>query len=149
LCAEKLRAQKSSCTSLIVFIQTNFHRQDLEQYRKSVTLKLPFPTNSSIEISKFACEGLKIIFKEGISYKKAGVIIMDFKPEEQLQLSLFENSNPKHTILMKVMDQLNAAFGRQKVKLASQDLKRVWKMKQEMLSPHYTTNIKDVIKIQV
>jgi DNA polymerase V len=50
---------------------------------------------------------------------------------------------------MKVMDQLNAAFGRQKVKLASQDLKRVWKMKQEMLSPHYTTNIKDVIKIQV
>lgn len=149
LCAEKLRAQKSSCTSLIVFIQTNFHRQDLEQYRKSVTLKLPFPTNSSIEISKFACEGLKIIFKEGISYKKAGVIIMDFKPEEQLQLSLFENSNPKHTILMKVMDQLNAAFGRQKVKLASQDLKRVWKMKQEMLSPQYTTNINDVIKIKV
>ena len=74
---------------------------------------------------------------------------MDFKPEEQLQLSLFENSNPKHTILMKVMDQLNAAFGRQKVKLASQDLKRVWKMKQEMLSPRYTTNINDVIKIQV
>jgi DNA polymerase V len=47
------------------------------------------------------------------------------------------------------MDKLNATFGKQKVKLASQDLKRVWKMKQEMLSPHYTTNIKDVIKIQV
>jgi DNA polymerase V len=30
-----------------------------------------------------------------------------------------------------------------------QDQKRVWKMKQEKLSPRYTTSLKDVITIKV
>jgi DNA polymerase V len=48
---------------------------------------------------------------------------------------------------MKAMDKLNARYGQQKIKLASQDLKKVWKMKQEKLSPRYTTNLNDIITI--
>lgn len=148
-CAEKLRRQKSCCTAIQVFLRTNSHRTELEQYKASTVVKLPFPTNSSIEIAKFACEGFKRIFREGYHYKKAGVIIMDFKPENEVQLNLFENSNPKHRQLMKVMDLLNTTFGQQKIKLASQDQKRVWKMKQERLSPRYTTRLNDIITIIV
>ena len=50
---------------------------------------------------------------------------------------------------MKVIDKLNNRFGQQKVRLSIQDQKRVWKMKQEKLSPLYTTRIEDVITIQV
>jgi len=31
--------------------------------------------------------------------------------------------------------------------LGSQDLKRIWKMKQEKLSPRYTTNLNEIITI--
>ena len=148
-CAEKLRKQQSCCTSLLIFIRTNSHRSELEQYNASTVIKLPYPTNSSIEISRFASEGLERIFKQGYQYKKAGVIIMDFKPEDEIQLNLFENSNPKHRQLMKVIDNTNAAFGQQKIKLAAQDQKRVWKMKQERLSPRYTTRLSDIITIKV
>jgi DNA polymerase V len=148
-CAEKLRKQHSCCTSLMVFIHTNGFRKDLPQYSKNTVVKLPFPTNSSLDISNFALQALERIFMEGFVYKKAGVIIMDFVPENQVQVSLFENSNPKHSHLMQAIDQLNNRFGQQKIRLSIQDLKRVWKMKQEKLSPRYTTNINDIIKIHV
>ena len=146
-CAEKLRRQKSSCNSLLIFLHTNGFRNDLPQYSRNIVMKLPFPTNSSIEIAKFAVEGLSLIFKQGYQYKKAGVIVMDITPEETNQISMFENTNPKHKVLMDVMDRLNSAIGQKKVKLASQALDRTWKMKQERLSPRYTTRLSEIITI--
>ncbi|MBS1739954.1 MAG: Y-family DNA polymerase [Bacteroidetes bacterium] len=148
-CAEKLRKQKSCCQSLMVFIHTNGHRKDLPQYNQNIVVKLPFPTHSSIELARFASQALKLIFKQGYAYKKAGVIVQDFIPENVLQTTLFENRNERHIPLMKTIDQLNARYGQQKIRLASQDLKRVWKMKQEKLSPRYTTQLSDIITINV
>ena len=72
---------------------------------------------------------------------------MDFSEENKTQLKIFENSNPKHIPLMKTMDKINNTFGQQKIKLASQDLKKVWKMRQEKLSPRYTTKLDEVITV--
>ena len=146
-CSEKLRRQKSACNSLMVFLHTNGYRQDLPQYSRNIIVKLPFPTNSSIELAKFATEALAKIFKKGYSYKKAGVIVMEFSQEDNVQLNIFENSNLKHIPLMKSIDRINAMYGMQKVRLASQDIKKVWKMKQLRLSPRYTTNINEIIII--
>ena len=148
-CAEKLRKQKSCCNSMMVFIHTNGHRHDLPQYSRNIVVKLPFPTNSGIELAKFAKQALGKIFRKGFHYKKAGVIVMDFSPENQKQLKIFENSNAKHVPLMQAIDKINASFGQQKIKLASQDLKKVWKMKQEKLSPRYTTKLNEIITIYV
>jgi len=147
-CAEKLRRQNSYCNSLMVFVRTNAHRLELKQYNNSTIVKFPYATNSSIEIVKFAIEGLQRIFRQGYQYKKAGVVIMNFSAADEIQLNLFENSNPKHVDLMKTIDQINTCYGQQKIKLASQDQRRVWKMKQEKLSPRYTTRLSDVIVVK-
>lgn len=146
-CAEKLRRQNSCCNAIMVFIHTNGHRKELEQYSKNIVVKLPYPTNSNMELAKFATQALAKIFKPGYMYKKAGVIVMDFSPETQKQLTLFEPANAKHTPLMKAVDTLNDKYGQQKIKLGSQDLQRVWKMKREKLSPRYTTNLQDIITV--
>lgn len=146
-CAEKLRKQQACCNALMVFIHTNRHRPELPQYRRGIVINLPYPTNSNIEIAKFALLALDKIFKKGYEYKKAGVIVTDFTPEDQTQLTMFENSDERHAPLMQVVDKLNIAFGQQKIRLASQDQKRVWKMKQEKLSPAYTTKLSDIITI--
>lgn len=146
-CATKLRKQKSCCNALMVFIHTNGHRKDLPQYSRNIVLKLPYPTNSNIEVAKFATQGLEKIFRKGFAYKKAGVIVMDFTPENTEQIMLFENSNPKHKLLMNTIDKINDAIGTTKIKLGSQDIKKTWKMRQEKLTPHYTTKISEVIKI--
>jgi DNA polymerase V len=146
-CAEKLRQQKSCCNSLMVFVHTNGHRKDLPQYSRNIVIKLPFATNSSIELSRFALFALSKIFKDGYHYKKAGVIVQDFTPEDSPQIHLFENRDERHIPLMKAVDALNKSYGQQKIRLATQDQKRVWKMKQEKLSPRYTTKLSDIIKI--
>lgn len=149
LCAEKLRRQQSCCNSLMVFIHTSRFRTDLPQCNRSMVMPLPYPTNSGIELSNFAVKALKHIFVEGYHYKKAGVIVQDLTPEKHRQINMFENSNPKHKPLMQAIDRLNLTFGQQKVRLASQDCKRLWKMKQEKLSPRYTTKLSDIITIKV
>jgi DNA polymerase V len=148
-CAEKLRKQKSCCNSIMVFIHTNRHRKDLPQYSQNIVAKLPFPSNSSIELSNFAVQALQRIFKPGHHYKKAGVIVSDFTLENEVQQSLFENRNERHIPLMQAIDKINLQFGNQKIRLASQDAKRIWKMKQEKLSPRYTTNLNEIIVIHL
>lgn len=144
-CAEKLRRQHCCCQSVMVFLHTNGFREDQPQYSKNIVIKLPFATNSSIEIVKFAVMGLEQIFREGYGYKKAGVIVSDFSPEGNQQLTLFDSRNVKHIELMKAVDNINRSMGQQKVRLAAQEPGRVWKMKQERLSPRYTTNLNEII----
>ncbi|MEI6881908.1 MAG: Y-family DNA polymerase [Bacteroidota bacterium] len=145
--AEKLRGQKSLCQSIMVFIHTNGFRKDMPQYKRNIIVQLPFATNSSIEIAKYAVRALDLIFKPGYLYKKAGVILSDFCEEGEVQRNIFENSNPRHKDLMKTIDYLNKSMGQQKVRLAAQDQLRIWKMRQVKLSPRYTTKLSDVITI--
>lgn len=145
-CAEKLRSQGSNCSQLTVFVYTNGHRRDLPQYGGKITVDLPFPTNSGMELSKFAVAALKQIFKPGFYYKKAGVIVDRFTAEKSSQVGIFANRDQRQISLMKAVDRLNLTYGK-KVRLASQDPGRIWKMRQEKLSPSYTTNLDDVIRI--
>jgi len=146
-CAEKLRKQHSLCKTIQVFIQSNRFKEDDEQYSNGIVIKLPFPTNSSIELVEFTLKGLKQIYKDKIGYKRAGVILMDFVQDNEYQQSLFFNTNPKHIPLMETIDRLNEKFGN-KVRLASQDNK-THKMKQERLSKRYTTDINEIIKVKI
>ncbi|HON51621.1 MAG TPA: Y-family DNA polymerase [Bacteroidales bacterium] len=146
-CSEKLRKQQSCCSTLLVFIHTNGHRIDLPQYSKNCIIHLPYATNSAIEITKFAIIALQNIYKPGYAYKKAGVIVMDVLPEHTKQYNLFEESNPKHPAIMQAMDTINNTYGQHTLKLGIQNQKKMWKMKQEKLSPKYTTNIHDIITI--
>jgi DNA polymerase V len=148
-CAEKLRKQNSHCSMIMVFVTTNYFRKDLPQYSRNILINTDFPTNSTIELNHYAQIGLKAIFKEGYNYKKAGVIVMGLTPNNETQLSLFSTSNPKHQPLMSVIDKMNQSFGHNKIKFATQSLGRQWKMKQEKLSPSYTTRLNDIITIKL
>ena len=147
-CAEKLRKQGSSCHVIVVSISSDRHKAGVEQHSASVSVNLSSPTNSSLIISSCAVSAVKSIFKEGIKYKRAGVVVTGLVSEDSFQLNLFDTQNPKHQPLMQSIDFLNAKFKGNKIKLGSQDLKRTWKMRQERLSPKYTTNINDIIVVK-
>lgn len=147
-CAEKLRKQNSNANLISVFIQTN-PQKETPQYRRTVVLKLPFATNSSITLAKFAIKGLEQIYKEGFAYKRAGIIVSGIIDANQKQLNLFDDEDPRHQQLMKTIDGLNRKIGNHKIKLGSQDLKRTWKMRQDHLSKNYTTNFNQLIEIDL
>jgi DNA polymerase V len=147
-CAEKLRKQKSNCYMIIVILSSDRHKKNLEQHRASTQVRLSYPTDSTLTISNAAVNAVSSIFKEGIKYKRAGVIVTGLVPTDNYQLHLFEHENPKHKPLMYAIDKLNTKYGDYKLKLGNQDLERTWKMRQEHLSPRTTTNINEILKVK-
>ena len=147
-CAEKLRRQNSSCHMLIVFLRSNRFKTQSKQYRASTIVSIPFPTDSTLVISTNAVRAIESIFKKGIHYKKAGVVLTGIVPSHNRQLQMFDHEDPRHKPLMSTIDRLNNKYSMKKLRLANQDLKRTWKMRQAHLSPQYTTNLKDIIKVK-
>lgn len=149
LCAGKLRKQHSCARSLMVFIHTNNFREDLPQSFENRVVKLPVSTNSTMEIVNYALLALKGIYHKGYRYKKAGVILMDITPDNAVQQNIFDTvDREKHTKLMEVIDRLNNGYSQNSIMLAVQGGSRKWKLKQEMLSPSYTTKLSDVIRVK-
>ncbi len=145
--SKKLRIQNSECNMISVCIRSNPFKENNDKYHFSITEALPFSTNSSIEISKFAIKLLKKIYHQGKSYKKAGIILMGLTPESIHQVSFFEKDTNKHKKLMESIDDIDNKYGLYKVRLASQDQKRIWKMNRQNLSRNYTTNIEEVLTV--
>ncbi|MDC0910030.1 Y-family DNA polymerase [Flavobacteriaceae bacterium] len=144
---EKLRRQNSHCHMIIVILRSNYFREDLKQHYATKVISLPYPTNSSLVLSNYAIKAIKEVFKKGIAYKKAGIILTGLVPSNNYQLNIFDWENSNHQPLMKAIDKINYRFSN-KIKLANQDLKKTWKMKQDHLSPNYTTNLQDIIKVK-
>ncbi|MBC7747037.1 MAG: Y-family DNA polymerase [Methylotenera sp.] len=150
VCAEKLRKQNSCCHTIIVMLVVDKHTVQTSQYYFNMAVTLPYGSNSTLTISNAAIAMLKKLHKgnEHLKFKKAGVIVTELIDENKKQLQLFDEENPKHLLLMKVMDGLNKKIGDKKVKLATQNLSLTWNMNQKHLSPKYTTNFKDILEIK-
>jgi DNA polymerase V len=146
-CSFKLRRDKTCAAAVTVFINTNYFKPGLPQYGNSQTILLPEASSDSIVIIKAALKGLKMIFKEGFSYKKAGVIVSEIVPEHQVQKDLFAPA-PVDSPLMKILDKLNSRYGQEKVRVASQGFGRSWHLRQEKLSPCYTTRLSEIISVK-
>ena len=141
-CAEKLRRQHTCCKVITVFVQTNRFRKELGEYRNGFSLVLPNPSNSSIILAKAANTIFEAIYKEGFYYKKAGVIVSDFVPENERLISLFEKDmEAKHLPVMRAMDFLNRKYGKDKIRLGSQNGKPTYERKQ--LSVEYEEFLKN------
>jgi len=149
-CATKLRKQKSCCSKISVFITTNSFKPNVKQYTPSITLNFQTPTNDSAEIVSMANKALGIIYRNDCVYKKAGVIVGNTTPQEEVQMSLFDTiDREKRRNLMYSVDKINILMGKDKVRLASQGFKRRWKLRQEKLSPCYTTQFADILTIKI
>lgn len=120
----RLRAQKSLCTSVSLFVATNRHREDLPQYHNDQTIRLHTATDDTIEISSAVKVLLDRLFRSGYLYKQAGVILSGLQESDGIQLDMFadnyvEESNRRKK-LMQVFDRINAKHGSNKLHFSGQ-----------------------------
>lgn len=122
-CALKLRRQRSACGLLTVFVDSNRYRPDLPQYHNGATMSFAVPTSSPMEIASAAGRLLSELFREGIMYKRAGVMASCLCGYDGRQPDLFEfdpELDRKRQKVSDVIDRLNGVHGRRAVMLASQ-----------------------------
>ena len=134
-CAFKLRKQNTRAKKLILFIQTNRFRSDVKSHYGSLEVEFPIATNDSIEIVKATYMALDKLYDKSCSYKRAGVILSDIVPDQQVQLNLFSKYDvEKRTKLMKVYDDVNCKMGEGTLRLSIQGIENKWGEKQAPIS---------------
>lgn len=152
--AEKLRKQDSAAGTLTVFIHTNRFRKSpngerIKQYYNSRTVELPHPTSNTSELVGYAQAALKAVFAFGYEFQKVGVILSNLVAADFQQQDLFRGGPDRRMAqLSKVMDKLNYRYGRDKVRIAGTGYDPTWHHKRQYLSPCYTTQWKDILKVK-
>ncbi len=147
-CALKLRQQKSCAREVIFFLQTNPHRTEDKQYSMSIKLKLESATNNTPELIKYVTKGFAMIYKPGFNYLKCGVIVDNLVPESAVQFSIFKNGDEGKTKgIISAIDSINQNLGKETVRFAIQGFEKRYRLKAEMLSQRYSTNINELIKV--
>ncbi|TNR63179.1 DinB/UmuC family translesion DNA polymerase, partial [Escherichia coli] len=140
---EKLRRNKTYASTITVFIQSSRHERYTPYFYALRTVPLPTTQDSRV-LTCAAREALQLIWKPGVQYAKAGIMLDDLGDGRE-QLDLFSNHQPdkNSTALMHLMDTLNQRQ-RGTLFLAGEGIQRRYKMKQQWLSPCYTTQWKDL-----
>jgi len=147
--AEKLREQNSRCRHISVSVATGRHG-DEPRYSNSASCFCDYPTSDTRDIIESALRALGTIWREGFRYAKAGVMLGDFYQSGMTQFDMFSEQQPRANAdaLMAALDGINRS-GKGKVWFAGQgERDSSWQMKREMLSPRYTTRIKDIPRVK-
>lgn len=146
--AEKLRRERQRARILTVFIRTSPYDK-APYYANAATGSFHDPTSDSREIILLATRLFGHIYKAGYCYARAGVMLGDFCPAGQMQRALLQQ--PFHPArsdrLMKTIDQINGS-GNGTIWFGGQQPKKGWFMKQEFLSPTYTTRWESLPRVQ-
>lgn len=122
-CAEKLRHDGTAAYCINTFLYTNRFREDKPQDFPDATIRLDMPASSTQEVVSAALKALKLIWKPGFEYKKAGVVVFDIVNRDERQLTLFETDSAKkekQDVLSQVMDNVNVSSGHNVLRVATQ-----------------------------
>jgi DNA polymerase V len=145
--AEKLRRQRSAAGAVMVFIMTNRFR-DEPQYANSAVRELPVASESTDEIIQYALAGLSRLYRPGYRYNKAGVILTDLVPADQVQLDLFDTRDRDGSRrLMRALDTVNARMGARTLRFAISGVSRPWRAQFKRRTPRYTTRWEELPEV--
>src|SRR5574337_288943 len=147
--AEKLRAQGSVASAITVFIRTNPFKPQEPQYQPSVTVPLPVATADTRKLTATALRVLERIYRPGLVYHKAGVVLSHLRPSFASQETLFAvPGHPAHQseCVMGVLDAINRKWGRGTLRVSVEGAGdgSGWRMRRGNLSPTYTTRWSEV-----
>lgn len=149
--AMRLRQQASLAGRVTVFAQTSLFDATRPAYANDFTLDVRHPTAFTPTLLEYAQRGIRAIYRDGLPFKKAGVVLSQIRPVPAVQLDLFQElsvaRSTQEARFMAVLDALNEIFGRDTLFFAAQGTRQPWRMRQERLSPRYTTRWREVLTI--
>lgn len=147
---EKLRARSLQASGVWVWLNTNPFKPGANQYHPSSAIPLIGPSSDTREVLAVAQALVRSMYRKGYAYKKTGVGLLDLTHCDTRQADLFAGVDPRSEKLMAVLDQANRRFGRGTMGFASAHRRAPaqWRMRQEHLSPSYTTKWSDLLRVR-
>ena len=145
--AEKLRRQQQRAGSLTVFVRSNpFDGSSF--YANAATVTLPLASQDTAVLLAAALPLAERLFRPHKPLHKAGVVLQQLQPEQELQHHLLVPQTPeqqqRRQVLLALVDQLNRRYGSGTVQWAACGLARPWAMRRGHLSRAATTRLSDL-----
>jgi DNA polymerase V len=146
--AEKLRRDGLLCSVVNVFAATNRFGPDGDYYRGTASSAPPAPSNHTATITRAAMAAFEQVYKPGLQFKGAGVMMLGLARAGEAQANLFAPPDPavdaRAQALMTAFDAINTRIGRGAVRygavgVAERGKRGVYTV-QNRRSPSYTTN---------
>lgn len=145
--ADKLRQQKHLALMLHVLMHTSPFEPDYHSV--SAVAKLPYPTDDTRIITALAKRTAKQLYTSGKGFLKAGVGLLDLQSKVNQQFDLLSpGQNERADNCMKILDLVNQRYGRGTLFFGAQGIERSWYMRQQYLSPQYTTRWDEIPKVR-
>ena len=145
--AEKLRRQRQRAGTVTVFVRSSPF-DGSRFYGKSATATLPLPSNDTAVLLAAALPLADQLFRPHKPLQKAGVLLQDLQPDDQLQHHLLtplpEWEQRRRQALMATVDGLNRRYGRGTIQWAACGLQPAWRMRRSRLSGAATTRLEEV-----
>jgi DNA polymerase V len=145
--AYKSRQQDTLAEYVSVFISSSPFQKKPYFYQNIITLKLPYPTSDTNLILSIALEGAQSIYKANIKYVKCGIILSGLADKNRSQDYLWPIETVERSRLTQAIDTINFKFDKQGIRLATQPINPIWKMKQSMKSQSFTTSWKELLVV--
>ncbi len=156
---KRMRAERSACRAVAVFLSTNPASETGEYYGNSATAELGEPTSFLPDIQGTALRLLEGIYRPGFRYRKVLINLIGLESEVRAQGELFvdDGTRQRNDALMTACDRINDRYGRGTIGPGSRRLvaatdrdgnRSAWVMKRDFLSPEYTTKLADVPRVR-
>ncbi|HCU0822830.1 TPA: DUF4113 domain-containing protein [Acinetobacter baumannii] len=134
---KRLRDEGLLCGCMIAFVQSNPFDPNVPFYNKSITGSFSEPTDCALDFVKAATRMLNDIYKEGVKYKKCGVVLTCLEPKSGHTYDLltdFETIEKKEQ-LMRALENVHTKFGKKKIGVGPCFIpNRNWSMSRDKLS---------------
>ena len=142
--SEKIRSDQLQAKRITVFIRSNKFNKKNQPYYGDKTYSFISPTNDLFEIVRLAVKALNYIYKPGIKYKKAGVLLSDLSSEGIYNRDLFFQRSEKDLLkkmkVNRVFDRLNSRYGSGTICIAKENYEKFYLTRRKNLSPAYTSS---------
>ena len=135
------------CESVLIrYANECRNRCEYSKYANGLLCQLPYATDDTRLIIAAAREGISRLYRDGFSYAKAQVLLLDLCRRNEYTQDLFATEQPVKTErLMSALDAINRRWGRGTLQPGRIAKPTEWSMRREMLSPAYTTQWKSLL----
>jgi len=143
--AQKLRRERLAAGMMSVFAHSSRFKEPY--YSNCAKCQLWVASNHTPTLLNYAMLLVEKVWREGVEFKKAGVLLTRITEQGVLQLSLFEGSSPEDTRpkrLMQTVDELNFLDGQDKVRFAVMGFEQRWQTRAQFRSNRWTTRWNEI-----
>jgi len=149
---EKARSEGTVAAAIYVHLNTSWYKKNGSYVSDGKMRGFNMPTSCSPEVIHIALALLHEIYREGILYKKASVMLLNLQDAQTVKSQgvLFDlggknlDNQQRDDTLMNTVDQINRSFGKGTVLFGSQGVEQKWRGASEHCSPNYTISFDDL-----